>query len=187
MKKGFFCCLTIIFLVSLFSCSRKEPEKEAVLARVNDYNLILKEFQFRLADEINLEKDFKLTKEAKKEFLEGIIREELFIQEAKKMGMDSREKFVRAMEKYWKYTLIRGLMELKAEEISRRTYISQEEIEDYYNKMKKSEKNFAPLKAVEERITRELKEKKKRRMLKDWVKDLREKADIEIDYELLYK
>ena len=65
--------------------------------------------------------------------------------------------------------------------------VSQEEIEARYRELKESgEENF-PLKEIQERISNELKEKKKTRMLKEWISDLRSNAKIEIDQVLLYK
>jgi len=187
MKKRSFCLLLFFLSLSLFYCSQEKGEKGKILARINDYNLTLNEFQYQLAAELELDKDFKLTKEAKREFLEGLIEKELLIQEAKRLQLDRREKFIRTIERYWESTLIRDLMEMKGREITQRTYISQEEIEDSYKEMQKSEERPPSFKELEEKITKELKEKKKTRMLKEWINDLREKAKIEINKELLYK
>ena len=187
MKKRSFCLLLFFLSLGLFYCSQDKGEKGKILARINDYNLTLNEFQYQLAAELELDKDFKLTKEAKREFLEGLIKKELLIQEAKRLQLDRREKFIRTIERYWESTLIRDLMEMKGREITQRTYISQEEIEDSYKEMQKSEERPPSFKELEEMITKELKEKKKTRMLKEWINDLREKAKIEINKELLYK
>ena len=187
MKKRSFYALIFLLSLHLFSCSQERTEKGKILARINDYNLTLEEFQYQLAAELEMDRDFKLTKEAKKEFLEELIRKELLIQEAKKLHLDRKEKFVRAIERYWESTLIRDLMELKSKDITQRTYISQEEIEDYYKEMQNSGEELPPLRELEEKITKELKEKKKTRMVKEWINDLTEKANIEIKQELLYK
>jgi len=186
MNKKFFYVLFFLSL-SLFCCSQEKTEKGKILAMINDYSLTLEEFQHQLAAELELDRDFKLTKEAKKEFLEELIRKEILIQEAKRLQLDREEKFVRAIERYWEFTLIRDLMELKGKEITQRTLISQEEIGDYYKEMQKSEEELPSLKELEEKITKKLKEKKKTRILKEWINDLRGKAKIEINRELLYK
>ncbi len=187
MKKRSFYALIFLLSLHLFSCSQEKAEEGKILARVNDYNLTLEEFQHQLAAELEMDKDFKLTQQAKREFLEGLIRKELLIQEAKKLHLDRKEKFVRAIERYWESTLIRNLMELKSKEITQRTLISQEEIGGYYKEMQKSGEELPPLRELEEKITKELKEKKNTRMVKEWINDLREKANIEIKQELLYK
>ena len=187
MKKRCFYAIIIFLSLHLFSCSQEKAEEGKILARINDYNLTLEEFQYQLAAELRLDKDFKLTKEAKKGILEELIIKELLIQDAKKLNLDRKEKFVRAIELYWESTLIRDLMEIKCKEITQRTCISQEEIEEYYKEMKKSGKKLPPLQELKEKITKECKEKKKTGMLKECINDLRENAKIEINQGLLCK
>jgi len=171
--------------MSLFCCSQEKPEETKILSRINDYNLTLDEFEYELAAELELDKDFKLTYEAKKEFLEQLIRKELLIQEAKKLKLDRKDKFVRAIERYWESTLIRDVIDLKSREIGKKAYVSQEEIEIRYKEMKESEEEIPPLKEIQEQISKELKEKKKTRMLEQWISNLRKNAKIEIAEELL--
>lgn len=187
MKKSFLYLLLSALSFCLFCCASEDTEKHTILASINDYNLTLEEFQYQLAAELELDKDYKLTKEAKKEFLEGLIRKELLIQEAKRVNLDRKEKFVRAIERYWESTLIRDLMEMRGKEISQRILVSQEEIEACYRDMKKSDESLSPLSELQEKITEDLKEKKKTKMLKEWINDLRKKAKIQINEEFLYK
>lgn len=187
MKKSFIYLLLFVLFLHLFSCSQDQTKKEKTLAEINDYNLTIDEFQYQLAAELELDSDFKLTKEAKRGFLEELIKKELLIQEAMKLKLDRKEKFVKAIERYWESTLIRNLMEMKAEEISKRILIPKKEIEAYYNDMEKSEKKLPPLEEIQEKITADLKEKRKTRMLKEWINDLRKKAKIKVNENLLYK
>lgn len=187
MKKGFFFPLMFVLAFFLFCCAQEQTEKKEIVAKINDYELTLKEFDDQLAAELELDKDFKLTKEAKREFLEQLIRKELLIQEATKLELDRREKFIRAIERYWESTLIRDLVELKGKEFSQRTYVSQEEIEARYEELKKSEGELPLLQEIQKKIAEELKEQKKREKLTAWIIDLRRNAKIEIDSELLYK
>jgi hypothetical protein len=187
MKKRIFYLLLVFLSLLLFCCSQEKTENGKLLAKINDFKLSLNEFQYQLAAELELDKDFKLTKEAKKNFLEEIIRKELLIQEAQKLKLDKKEKFVKALERFWESTLIRDLMEIKGKEISQTILISQEEIKAHYDTMKKRTKKLPPQPELEEEITEDLKEKKKTRMLKEWINDLRKRAKIAIDHELLYK
>ncbi len=173
--------------MSFFCCAQEETEKGEVLASINDYELTLKEFEDQLVSELELEKDFKLTKEAKKEFLDQLIRKEILIQEAKKLDLDRKEKFINAIQRYWEATLIKNLMELKGEELSQRAYVSQEEIEARYNEMKESQGNLPPLEKIQEKIAEKLMEQKKREKLMEWIDNLRKNAKVEIDQKLLLK
>lgn len=187
MKRSFFCSVLFFLSLSLFSCSQDKAGEGKILARINDYNLTLDEFQFQLAAELELDKDFKLTNEAKKEFLEELIRKELLVQEAKKLELDRKKKFVRTIERYWESTLIRDLIDLRSEEINKKTTVSQEEIEASYKEMQKTGQGLPPLKGVQEEISERLEEEKRRKILKEWIIDLRKKANIEINRELLSK
>jgi len=126
-----------------------------------------------------------VTNEAKKGFLEQLIKKELLIQEAKKLNLDRKENFIRTIERYWESTLIRNLMELKGKEIVERVYVSQEEIEARYKEMQKSEEELSPLEEIQSKIAEEIKEQKKRKRLMEWINDLRKNARIEIDDKLL--
>lgn len=187
MKKGLLISLILSLSFLLLCCSQEQTAKKEALAKINDYVLTLKEFEDQLAAELEFDKDFKLTKKAKQEFLDQIIQKELLIQKAKKLQMDTRKKFIMTIERYWKSTLIRDLMESKGNEFSQRTYVSQEEIENRYEEIKKIDGELPPFEQIQNKIAKELKEKKKRKKLKEWVDSLRKNATIDINDELLYK
>ncbi len=185
MKANCFSAVLFLLSMTLCCCSQEKAEEHNILARINDYNLTVDRFQHQLAAELELEKDFKLTNEAKKEFLEELIRKELLIQEAKKLRLDTRDSFIRAIERYWESTLIRDLIELKSKEIQERTYVSQEEIERRYKEMKQSDKTLSPLEELQEEISKTLQEEKKSQMLEEWISELRKKANIKVNEQLL--
>jgi len=186
--KGLLSFALIIFTASSFlCCSGEQEERNEVVARINNFELTSAEFEHQLARELELETDFRLTKEAKKTFLEEMIRKELLIQEAKKRGLDRKEKFIRSMERYWEATLIRDLMELKGTEIDGRTSISTEEVQGYYRAMEASEKTVPPLHMIETELIVVLKEKKKSARMEAWMNDLRAKARIEVHEDVLYR
>ena len=187
MKKSFRYSLLLLMPVLLLCCSQEKAEDKKILAGINDYKLPLNEYQHHLAAELELDEDFKLTKQAKISFLEEIIRKELIIQEAKRLQLDERDQFIRTIERYWESTLIRDLMELKGKEISRTILVSQEEVSARYEEMKKTDERLPPQPEIEKEILRALKEEKKTRLLKRWITDLRKNAEIKIDLELLYK
>lgn len=187
MKRNSIFFLLLVLFLNLYCCSPEQTQEKEILATVNDFNLKLVEFQRQLAAELEMDKDYKLTEEAKKDFLAGMIRKELLIQEAKKLGLDKKEQFMKAIERYWESTLIRDLMEIKGKEICKRILISQKEIAAFYDEMKKSEEEeLPPFDELREKIYDKLKEKKKTRMMKQWINDLTKNAKIEINNELLY-
>ena len=185
MIKGHVFVLLILLVLSVFGCVQENPQEAKIIANINGYRLPLDQFQHQLATELEMDDDFKLTNESKKEFLEELIKKELLIQEAKRMGLDRREKFRRTIERYWESTLIRDLVDLKGTEIDRKTYVSQEEIEAYYSEMKETEAELPSLTDMEAGISRDLKEKKKSKVLREWILDLRNNANVEVNEALL--
>ena len=187
MKKSLLYSLLFLFPISHFCYAQEEAGKTKILARINDYNLTLDEFQYQLSGEAELHKDFKLTKEAKKEFLEGLIRRQLLIQEAERLGLDKKEKFIKELEYDREQNLIRDLLQMKGKGINLTTCVSQDEIACCYRRMKESGEKVPPLGEIEKHVAKEVKERKSCRTLKEWIESLSKKAKIEINQELLYE
>lgn len=187
MKRPIFFALLFFLLLTFGSCGEKPLEDQPILADINGFRLTLDEFQTRLAEEMEYDPDYKLEKEAKKEFLENIIKKELLIQEAKRLNLDKEEVFIRAIERYWEATLIKDLLELKGREISKKILISQEEIKAGYDAMSMEDNELPPLSEMEEQIVNSLKEKKKTMKLKEWIESLRKESSVDIDTRLLYQ
>ncbi len=177
----------LILMLSLTACSGERPEKEKVLARINDYELTLSEFETKLVRNMPPDQDDKLTQEMKEMYLDQLIRKQVLIQEARRLKLDRKDKFIRAMEKYWEQTLIRDLYEAKSESLSQKGYVTSEEIEHFYNERKKADPDIPPLEEARDIIAGELRVQKEREHLMEWERALIEKADIEIDKETLSK
>lgn len=187
MNKNLICLFLVLLTLSFFACSNGEQEGSETLVKINDYDLSYGEFQRQLARELNFDADLKLTRAVREEFLKQLIQEELLVQEAKRLKLDRKEKFVRAIERYWKSTLIRDLLERKGQEIDQTILVPRAEIEAYYERMKEGGETVPSLAEMQDKIERELKEKKKCERLKEWMADLKNKADIEINQKLLFK
>ena len=176
----------ITFTFFSLACTREKAEEGKVLARINDYHLTLAEFQDKLSAELELEDNYKLTRQAKLDFLEECIRKEILIQEARKRELDRKAEFIRAMERYWESTLIRDLLDLEGKDIARRAVVTQEEIEAFYARTNEQMGTPPPpVTEIEAQLRREIKEQKKTEMLEEWMRSLREKARVEIDEDLL--
>jgi len=175
-------------IVWIGACSpRSESESDGrTLATINDYSLPLDTFQRELASELELEKDYKLTEKAKREFLETLINKELLIQEAVRRKLDREEAFVKAIEKHWESTLIRDLLSMRGREISAAIVVTQEEIDGHYQTLQKASPEIGPLTDdLQAQLLQELKAAKKSKRLHTWIDQLRGQAAIEIDEALL--
>ena len=185
--KGFYLGVVTALLAVMAACSG-EPENDGpVVARINDYDLTLKEYETQLNSDVSMSERYQITREDKREFLERLIRKELLIQEAMRRKLDQRESFIRAIERYWESTLIRDLMTLEGEEICKRACITEDAIRARYEKMKEANDSLPPFEEMRERIGRALLEEARQERLKAWMDTLRKDADVEVMHEdLLY-
>ena len=78
-------------------------------------------------------------------------------------------------------------MEMEQQKIEGRTVVSQEEIEMRYNEMKNLDKNLPKLESIRDNISKKIMEDKKQRLLEEWSNQLKKRARIEINEELLSK
>ena len=181
MKKGFCLLLTLTLLLSLLCCTEQKVDNDEILAKINDYELTKEYFESLLVANLQWEEDFMLTKDARRLFLAQLIQKELLVQEAKRLRLDTKKKFIEAIERYWEATLIKNLMDLKGNEIRKMTYVTQEEIETRYEEMKKSGKDLPPLETIAKEIAERLTEEKNNEKLRIWIDSLRNTAKIEIN------
>jgi len=185
MKKILYLLLILVLSVSILSCSQEPAGKRKILANINGFELPFDEFEEKLVQDLNVEADYKLNKDTKREFLEQLIREELLVQEGTRLRLDREQKFIKGIERYWKATLIRAVMEVMGDSIIKKTYVSQEEIDAHYNYLEKMKLATLPKEEMEQSIIESLKEKKKTEKLMEWITELRKNAKIEINEDLL--
>lgn len=176
--------LVCFFSITLYCCSFDNSKNNQIVARINDYELTLAKFHRTLTTELEVEKQFKLTNETKRDFMEKLIRKELLIQEGKKLGLDRTKEFAESITRYWESTLIRTLMEMKSREIKDKSFISEEEINIRYAEMEQSIENIPPVEVLYDDIKQILLDEKMTEELKRWIDVLRKNATVEIDEEL---
>lgn len=177
---------TAFLLIGACSPAPDSNGSDQTLATINDYRLSLAAFERELASELELEKDYKLTNDAKREFLETLISKELLIQEAVRLKLDREDAFIKSIEQYWESTLIRDLVSLKSREISATIVVTQEEVAEHYRSLLQGSPEIGPLTdEMQEQLRQELKASKKTKRLSQWVDQLRNQATIEIDEALL--
>lgn len=172
----------IAIILVLFSCSDNNSlEKEDIVLTINDFNMSRTEFQTQYKADMEYNETFKKSDTVKQEMLDGLIRKELLIQEAKKMGLDKNIKFVTAIERYWEATLIKLLMEQKTDEILKTTLVSDVEVKKKYDAYKLKNTNLPALNTIKKEIVEEIIKSKKAYVLENWVESLRKNANIKID------
>jgi hypothetical protein len=178
--------LAVALLVAAAACSDRPGEDErGVVARINDYDLTLKEYEIQLNSDVSVSELYNLTREDKQEFLNRLIRKELLLQEAMRRKLDQREEFVRTIERYWEATLIRDLMSLMGEEVCKRVSITEEQVRARYDEMKAADGGLPEFEEIKEQIGRALLEEEREARLNEWMDKLREEAEVEVNEALI--
>ena len=177
----YFRAVAILALVMLlaFGCTSDNPPEGKPAAKVNDFVITVDQFRQRMADSAYYSNLGALTFDERQKLINREVEKELLIQEATRRNLHKREKFRRAMERYWAQTLITDLIEQEMTSLKGPDLVTAEEVRARYDAMA-AKGPQPPFEEVKEQITKEIAEDKKRQALEKWVDDLRNKADITI-------
>ncbi|MCP4671683.1 MAG: hypothetical protein GY857_10290 [Desulfobacula sp.] len=172
---------------SMFACSSDSNlNKDDILAaKINDYHLTKNAFNEQFSQEMEYQHQYKATAHAKQEFLDILIKNELLIQEAKKQGLDKKKDFISAIERHWKSTLIKHLMEIKHGEILKNVMVSDKGIKARYDTLKSNNATIPPLDEIEKEIADELLGEKRTKAIEKWETQLYEQARITINSDFI--
>ena len=181
--------LLIMVIAFIHGCSKGKGGEGEVVATINKEPLKLEDFQREMALRSKQDPSYKITPQAIDEQMDTIIDRRLMVQEAMKMGLTSNKDFVRTIQNFWEQTLIRELIEAKNKEWEKRLFVTDKEIRDYYENMrtmaKKDTIDLPPLQTLYDQIKRDILQQKRTTALESWLKEVREKAVIEVNENLL--
>lgn len=162
-------------------CAKHEPRKD-ILARINKYELTQQEFEEEFRNSPFGQLD---TPESRKEFLNNLIDRKLILQEAQARGLDKKEDFLRAIEKFWEQSLLRISLDTKNKEIAGSVQVSDKLIQDTYHKMLKDGKTDKFYEEMYQQLKWEILKIKESEAMDAWVASLRKKALIKVNDALL--
>lgn len=180
--------LTLLLSAALLltaGCGGDSPADESEVARVNDFIITTSRLREKVAVAARYQGRDTMDLERRREVLDQEIEKELLIQEAARRGLHKTEAFRKAIEEYWERTLITDLVKDRMEEVKNKVMVTEEELRDRYEQMKKADPSTPPLAKVKDRIMVELRDKKERAALRQWIDDLRSKASVTVDEEQL--
>jgi len=177
--------LVLIFLIGLSACSNRVKDDKKIVVKINDYYMSEEDFKQDLRALTIYKPQSIQTIEDKKEILNDLIKKEVLLQEAQRLNLDKDKEFIRTIENYWKQTLLKLLIERKSREIQGKVHVYNNEIREYYNKLKKEEPDIEPLNEIKDKIKFVLRREKETAMMNQWLNELRDKADIEINEKVL--
>jgi hypothetical protein len=126
-------CLVPLALLALLACGNSKAEKEKAVATVNGAQITKTEIQQAIS---GYGKSNRVTSNAVDDQLHLLIENKLLIQEAIKMGLPENKKFAETIKTFWEQTIIRNLIEAKTAEWSDKTFATDREVADEYERMK---------------------------------------------------
>jgi hypothetical protein len=174
-----------ILLIFASGCAKKEAGKVPVLAKINNYELTVRDFQ----DEARLIRGSKGIStnpmKAKEDFLKELIVKQILIQEAQKMNFDKDKAFMKEIERYWEQALLKLLLKKKSEELVGVIDVSPKEVQDEYKKMKDEDPSIAGLEKIAPQIREELLDRKRTQALGAWIDGLRKNARVNVNEKIL--
>jgi len=176
MRKSFI-LLICLLLSSSLGCSRSE---EAAIT-IGPIRVTAEEF-----DEAYQQARFQGDRElSRQEFLDLYVNRKLFLKEAEGLGLDKDPVFLQGLQLYWEQALMKSVIARKMNEATLSIRVSDNEINDYYQRHKDTDFAGRSFPEVKEQIKRLLFQLKQKLELQNWMANLRRKAGIKYDYGLL--
>jgi hypothetical protein len=122
---------------------------------------------------------------SRKEFLDLYINRKLFLKEAEVLGLDKDPLFLQSLQLFWEQSLMKSIIARKINESTLVIRISEREIFDYYERHKDSDFAGKQIDEVKTQIKLFLFQVKQKLELQNWMKNLRRRTAIDIDYDQL--
>lgn len=173
--------LLVFVLLTAVSCAKRSPGKETAFT-INDYVLTVEEFN-ELFAELELPED---TPQARRDFLENLIKQKLLLQEAQRQGLDKQSDFLKSIERFWQQSLLKLIIDKKAKETAGRAAVTEQEVRDYYERWSRenpeSAKTYEELSGV---IRQQLLNMKQLLIINSWIDDMKKSAKIKVDKKVL--
>lgn len=111
--------MMIGLVAALITGCVKEPDKNQIVAQINNYAVTIEDFKH--------EAGMSISGVSKELILQDIVTKELLLQEAQKMGLDKNKAFMKEIEDYWKQSLIKRLINIKGAEFLAAVRLTDEE------------------------------------------------------------
>ncbi len=176
---------SILISILLVGCSNEVADKGKVIVTINKEQIGLIKFEKELSLRSRQNPNFKVTAQAIRQQLDSIIDRQLMVQEAMKMGLTNNEDFVRTIQIFWEQTLIRELIEAKGHEWEDRLFVTEQDVNEYYDRISKEAPGLPPLEKIYDQVKKGILEEKKIKALESWLDEVREKSAIDINEDLI--
>lgn len=173
--------LFLSVLIFIAGCNGA-PQDKQMLAKINNYEITLDEFQEEFKDSSYAGNG---AVETKKDFLNNLINCKLILQDAQNKGLDKDKSFLKMIERFWEQSLLKLAIDKKTKEIAGSVMVSDREIEEAYNNLPQEVKAAKPYESMYQQIKWQLTRNKESQLLNDWIAQLHKKSEINVNYDLI--
>jgi hypothetical protein len=172
----------LLIAFAAVGCAKQQPPEE-VIAKVNDYEISVSEFEEGFASSAYASREDKL--QARREYLGSLIDRKLILQDAQKKNIDKDKDFLKSIERFWEQSLLTVALGLKTQELSKSVRVREEDTRRIYDGMVKDGITTKAYEDVYPQIKWQAQKQIEGQKLGDWIEGLKKGASIKIDEDLL--
>ncbi len=176
--------LFISFLLLLSGCSRN-ARQGTVIATVNGEPIYLKELQRELSMRVRQDPSLAINKAALRDMMDTLIERQIIVQEAMKRNMAKEESFVDTIKLFWEQTLIRDFIEYKSRQFDDYVFVTDKEVEDYYDILEGEGSELPPFKEIYPVIKARVEQTKRLQAFDSWLEGEKKKSRVSVHEETL--
>lgn len=175
--------LMVVLIFSFIGCAKTEKSEPKVLVEINNYQVTLDEFNEGFSQSAFASHTDQNA--ARLEYLNSIIDQKVILLDAQKKNIDKQKDFLRSIERFWEQSLLTVAMGIKMREISSKSYVSEDQIRQLYEQMVKEGIATKSYQEMYAQIRWQAEKQAESQALKAWIENLRKKAKVIIDKDLL--
>ena len=181
--------LTAILAALLFlpGCAARENEETTPIATVDGKPIYLRELRREISNRARQDPTLKVDGKMLDDLVDNLIKRQLIIQEAMDKKMAEEQGFVDTIKAFWEQTLIRDFVNRKNEELDRYVFVTDGEVELYYESIAEKNSNLPPLEEIRDKLKDAITRKKKTEELESWLEKKKAKSEIRINDRLIKK
>lgn len=183
--KIIFTLCAVVFIAGCAKAPEQKTGDSRTVAKINNYMLTVEDFKG--ASRLMLP-DGELPADAgkaKEEILNELVMKNILLQAAQERSFDKDRAFMKEIERYWEQALLKLLINKKTEEISRSVVISDREVQKEYDAMAAGPALVKSREQAVAEIRDSLRYRKIQEALGAWVEELKRKAVVQVDKDVL--
>jgi len=186
MTKRILGIVALSFLIIFSGCARRVDDG-AVIATVDERPIYLKDLKRELSNRVRQDPSLTIDKNTLNGLVDTLVKRQIIIQAAMDKKLAEDQRFADTIKTFWEQTLIRDFVKYQAEAAERYIFVTDKEIEEYYDDLLETTDNVPPLKEMRGRLKKLIERRKKSEALESWLEAKMKSAKIHINRSMISK